>query len=372
MKRTETTTKKKTVTKRRTTAKRVWIKVLSPTFEQTNLELITFITSKALQKLRKISVGMIKAAHLGDVGVIFKIEKVEPENASIVTDSTQISIVQSVQLLKEGYTEINTLDELFWPETQRDLFINSLKTVLKALELGTREFYDNTILLAGPPGNGKSQGAVTIGRTIGFKVFEIDIPTIVGNKFAGETAERIMKLRDELKQVNEPTMVIFNDFEILAAGYYYATIYGGFFEIRSAILNLLDEIRASFLPLVIVGTSNMPPDYLDEAILDRFSLRLIIAPTLSEKLRFTRYMLDKFSKYIKVSVDVNQLSDILRYLSIRSIKGAIKQSASFCLVNNRPLTTETLKTTIKKLLESQNSWKYFSESMKEKGATHYI
>ena len=372
MKRTEVTVKKKVAAKRKSVAKRVWIKVLSPTFEQTNSELITFITSKALQKLRKISVGMIKAAHLGDVGVIFKIEKIEPENANTVSENTQIRIMQSVQLLKEGYTEINSLDELFWPSTQKELFINALKTVLKALELGNREFYENTILLAGPPGNGKSQGAVIIGKTLNFKVFEIDIPTIVGNKFAGETAERIMKLRDELKQINEPTMIIFNDFEILAAGYYYATIYGGFFEIRSAILNLLDEIRASFLPLVIVGTSNMPPDYLDEAILDRFSLRLIIAPTLSEKLRFAQFMLNKFNKHIPVDVNVNELSDILRYLSIRSIKGAIKQAASFCLINKKTLTTEVLKSTIKKLLESQNSWKYLSESTKDKGSTHYI
>ncbi|MEQ9715428.1 MAG: AAA family ATPase [Candidatus Asgardarchaeia archaeon] len=371
MKRTET--QKKTATrKRRISAKSIWIKVLSPTFESTNSELITFIASRALQKLRRIQPGIIKAAHLGDVGVIFKIEKIEPENAVTVNENTKVRIVQSVQLLKEGFTEIPSTKELFWPKSALELFINSLKTIKKSLEMKIRDLYDNTILLAGPPGNGKSQGTVTIGKELGFKVYEIDIPTIVGNKFAGETAERIMRLRDELKQINDLTMVIFNDFEILAAGYYYATIYGGFFEIRSAILNLLDEIRASFLPLVIVGTSNMPPEYLDEAILDRFSLRLMIAPSLSEKLRFAEYMLSKFKKYVKIQVKLSDLRDIIRYLSMRSIKGSIKQAVSYCLLNEKELTTEILKETIKKLLDSQNSWRFYDDRLRERGISHYM
>ena len=357
--------------KERKTASVVWIKVLSPPYEGiSNDELVTFIVSKALLKLRNVSVGMVKAAHLGDVGVIFKIAKIEPEGANIVTPETKVATLKTANILRPGYTEIETSEYLFWNNEVKELLINALKGVVETSKKGLWQLFDNTFLLAGPPGNGKSQGAVTLGRELGFDVYEVDIPSLVGNKFAGETAEKIMLLKEEVMRLKTPALIIFNDFEILAAGYYYASIYGGFFEIRTSILTFLDKIKSLRKPLAVIGTSNMPPEYLDEAILDRFALRLVIAPTLREKKRFAEYLLRKMKDYITVEVNISELEDFLNEMSLRSIKSAIRQSSNVALVNKTALTTDLIKETIKRMLENKHMWRYYQ---KDRGKLpHYI
>lgn len=357
--------------KERKTASLVWIKVLSPPYEgATNDELVTFIVSKALMKLQSIHVGMVKAAHLGDVGVIFKIAKIEPDGANVVTPETKVATLKSANILRPGYTEIESSEYLFWNNEVKELLVNALKGVIETSRKGLWQLFDNTFLLAGPPGNGKSQGAVTLGRELGFDVYEVDIPSLVGNKFAGETAEKIMLLKEEVLRLKTPALIIFNDFEILAAGYYYASIYGGFFEIRTSILTFLDKIKSLKKPLAVIGTSNMPPEYLDEAILDRFALRLVISPTLREKKMFTKYLLGKIREYITVDVQISELEEFLNNLSLRSIKSAIRQSSNVALVNKTALTTELIKETIKRMIENKQMWRYYQ---KDRGLLpHYI
>jgi len=350
----------------------VWVKILSPQIElYQSSELLTYICYKSLKKSSKLRVGLIKAAHLGDVSTIFKVVKITPEDANVIDSTTKIKIVKASKVLKEAFTEIESSKELFWPQSAKKIFINSLKASLKAYKDKIWELFDNTILLSGPPGNGKSQGAVTIGRELGFKVYEVDIPTIVGNKYAGETAERISSLKKEILEVERPTMVIFNDFEILAAGYYYAAVYGGFFEIRSAILNLLDKLKNSRNPVIVVGTSNVPPNYLDKAIIDRFSLRIMINPTINEKRKFVEYLIEKYSKYVESDVDIGDVMRILEGMSMRSIKSILKQSVNECILENKKLTEDVIKKVAKELDQYQDIWKY--ESMeREKGANHYL
>ena len=348
--------------KERKVASVVWIKVLSPPYEgASNDELVTFIVSKALMKLRNIKVGMVKAAHLGDVGVIFKIAKIEPEGAKLITPETKVSTLKTANILRHGYTEIESSKYLFWNNEVKDLLVNALKGVIETSKKGLWQLFDNTFLLAGPPGNGKSQGAVTVGRELGYHVYEVDIPGLVGNKFAGETAEKIMLLKEEVLRLKTPALIIFNDFEILAAGYYYASIYGGFFEIRTSILTFLDKIKSLKKPLAVIGTSNMPPEYLDEAILDRFALRLVIAPTLKEKKMFTEYLLKKMKEHINVNVNIAELESLLNGMSLRSIKSAIRQASNVALVRKTSLTTDLLKQTIKRMLENKQMWRYYQK-----------
>ncbi|MGQ4913723.1 MAG: AAA family ATPase [Candidatus Asgardarchaeia archaeon] len=356
----------------RNVAKYVFVKILSPATESIHSsELLTYICTRALQKVKRVKRGSIKAAHLGDVGIIFKVDKIIPENATYISKETVVKIKQNVDLLRQAFTEIQSSNELFWPQTTKDLFINALKSFRHVYENKIWDLYNNSILLAGPPGSGKSQGAVTIAKELNYTVYEVDIPTIVGNKYAGETAERISLLKQEIMQLDDMTLIIFNDFEILAAGYYYAAVYGGFFEIRTAILSFLDSIRNSHKPIMIVGTSNVPPEYLDNAILDRFSLRLIIAPSLREKIDFVLHLLNRISSFVTVDVNLKMLEPFLEQLSMRAIKSIVRYAANKCLVNKSPLTTDTLLHTIKEITETQNSWKYVPDS-RRKMPPHYV
>lgn len=353
-------------------ARHVWVKILSPVSESIHSsELLTYICSRALQKIKRIKVGSIKAAHLGDVGIIFKIDKIIPETASYVSKETIVNIKHNVELLKPATTEIKSTEELFWPKSVKNIFVNSLKSFRKVYENKIWDLYDNSILLVGPPGSGKSQGAVTVARELNYDVYEVDIPTIVGNKYAGETAERISALKHEIFQINKLTVIIFNDFEILAAGYYYATVYGGFFEIRSAILSFLDQLKNIRKPIMIIGTSNTPPDYLDNAILDRFSLRLVVAPALNEKIRFVNHLLKNISKFVKVDVDINSLRKNLDLLSMRAIKSIVRHAANKCLIEEKTLSSEILLKAIKEVMESQESWR-FTPYGHRKHMQHYV
>jgi len=164
------------------------------------------------------------------------------------------------------------------------------KELLQSYNLKPR----HKLLLAGPPGNGKTSLAEAIAFELSIPLITVRYEGIVGS-YLGETSQRLRVLFDFVR--NRRCVLFFDEFETLGKerGDEHETG-----EIKRVVSALLLQIDALPSYVVVVAASNHP-ELLDRAVWRRFELRLDL-PKPDKKQILT--WLERLEKQLKTSLGI--------------------------------------------------------------------
>jgi len=152
---------------------------------------------------------------------------------------------------------VDQIDELI------EEFSNS--ALLRAHSLEPR----HTLLLVGPPGNGKTSLAEAMATELGLPLLALRYDAIV-DSFLGETSNRLRKLIEYATAT--PCVLFFDEFDAVGKERSDAQETGEIKRVVSSLLVQMDQLPSH--SMVICATNH--PELLDRAVWRRFELRLEI------------------------------------------------------------------------------------------------
>ncbi|MGH9194492.1 MAG: AAA family ATPase [Acidimicrobiia bacterium] len=127
------------------------------------------------------------------------------------------------------------------------------------------------VLVAGPPGNGKTSLAEAIASELGVSLLVVRYESVIAS-YLGETAVRLSRLFEQVRL--QRCVLFFDEFDVVGKerGDIHETG-----EIKRVVSSLLLQVDA--LPsYVVVVTATNHPELLDRAVWRRFQLRLRLPP----------------------------------------------------------------------------------------------
>ena len=206
--------------------------------------------------------------------------------------STEPAPLRNVPTTPELFFEMlpeRRLDDLVLPEIVRNLSRELIEEhnradLLRAHNLEPR----HTVLVSGPPGNGKTSFAEALATELALPLLLVRYEAVIGS-FLGETALRLSRLFDQVR--TRQCVVFFDEFDVVGKerGDVHETG-----EIKRVVSSLL--LQVDFLPshVVAVAATNHP-ELLDRAAWRRFQVRLDLpapTPALAEEwfCRFQRQL----------------------------------------------------------------------------------
>lgn len=142
----------------------------------------------------------------------------------------------------------------------------------------------HTVLLLGPPGNGKTSLAEAIATELALPLLSVRYDALV-DSYLGETSLRLRRLLDYAG--NTPCVLFFDEFEAVGKERGDAQETGEIKRVVSSLLMQMDRLPSH--SLVICATNH--PELLDRAIWRRFEVQLHIEPPGPEELKlwFARF-----------------------------------------------------------------------------------
>ena len=185
---------------------------------------------------------------------------------------TKSGIPTSIHDLFFELTPKQQIDELILPENViaacRDLVEEHCRRdLLRSHNLSPR----NRILLAGPPGNGKTSLAEALANALMVPLVVARYDGLIAS-YLGETASRLRRLFDHVR--TRACLLFFDEFDTIGKERGDSHETG---EIKRVVSSLLLQIDS--LPThVVVVTATNHPELLDRAVWRRFQLRLELPP----------------------------------------------------------------------------------------------
>ena len=179
-------------------------------------------------------------------------------------------------------TPERTLDSLVLPDKIREQIKEVVEEqhraeLLHAHNLRAR----NRVLLAGPPGNGKTTLAEVLAYELMFPLFVVRYEALVGS-YLGETSSRLKHLMDYAK--TQRCVLFFDEFETLGKERGDTHETGEIKRVVSSLLLQIDDLPDY---VVVVAASNHP-ELLDRAVWRRFQLRIELP--MPTRLQLTRHI----------------------------------------------------------------------------------
>ena len=138
------------------------------------------------------------------------------------------------------------------------------------------------VLLAGPPGNGKTTLAESIAFELMMPLFVVRYEAVVGS-FLGETSGRLKRLFDFAR--THRCVLFFDEFDTLGKERGDTHETGEIKRVVSSLLLQIDSLPSH----VVVVTATNHAELLDRAVWRRFQLRLMLsAPTVEQRVAWFR------------------------------------------------------------------------------------
>jgi SpoVK/Ycf46/Vps4 family AAA+-type ATPase len=198
------------------------------------------------------------------------VKSLQPSTIGMGRDPTPKQNVSNGQYKDLIYeiTPERALDSLVLPDKIREQIREVVEEqhraeLLHAHNLRAR----NRVLLAGPPGNGKTTLAEVLAYELMYPLLVVRYETLVGS-YLGETSSRLKYLMDYAK--TQRCVLFFDEFETLAKERGDTHETG---EIKRVVSSLLLQIDDMPDYVVVVAASNHP-ELLDRAVWRRFQLRI--------------------------------------------------------------------------------------------------
>jgi len=168
------------------------------------------------------------------------------------------------------------------------------------------------VLLAGPPGNGKTSLAEAIANALMLPLIVIRYEGVIGS-FLGETASRLRRVFDFAR--NRQCVLFFDEFDTLGKERGDPHDTGEIKRVVSSLLLQIDDLPSH----VVVVTATNHSELLDRAVWRRFQLRLSLpAPTRAQ----VQQWIESFEKRKSISFGISPqtLSDKLRNVSFAELE----------------------------------------------------
>ena len=161
-----------------------------------------------------------------------------------------------------------TLDDLIISSSTEEIILDLIEEqhrsdLLRSYNLEPR----HRILLAGPPGNGKTSLAEAIAERLSVPLVVVRYESVIGS-YLGETAQRISQVFEYAR--SRRCVLFFDEFDAVAKERGDLQETG---EIKRVVSSLLLQIDALPSYVVVVSASNHP-ELLDRAVWRRFQVRL--------------------------------------------------------------------------------------------------
>jgi AAA+ superfamily predicted ATPase len=190
------------------------------------------------------------------------------------------------------------------------------------------------VLLAGPPGTGKTMTAAALAGEMHFPLFTVLLHGLI-TKFMGETAQKLRLIFDAIRTTRG--VYLFDEIDALAATRNSENDVGEARRILNSFLQFLDEDTG---PSIVVATTNIA-GILDRAILRRFDLVLAYEiPTAEAVEKAMRRRLRGFDVARVVWPEVTRSSD---GLSTADVIAAAEDAARRAVLNQSDIVaTATL------------------------------
>nr|WP_321272737.1 AAA family ATPase [Alcaligenes faecalis] len=159
-------------------------------------------------------------------------------------------------------------------EVREFLYEFSQTAMLRAHSLEPR----HTVLLVGPPGNGKTSLVEVIASELSLPLLAVRYDAIV-DSYLGETSNRIRLLIDFATRT--PCVLFFDEFDAIGKERGDTQETGEIKRVVSSLLMQMDRLPSH----TIVACATNHPEMLDRAVWRRFQLRLEISPPNTQELR---------------------------------------------------------------------------------------
>lgn len=170
-------------------------------------------------------------------------------------------------LIGAGYPKTR-LPELVLPEDAQDELRHVIVETRQRDRLEARGLHPRRrLLLAGPPGTGKTMTAAALAGELKFPLFTVLLHGLI-TKYFGETASKLRLIFDAIRTTRG--VYLFDEIDALAGARTRGDDVGEARRILNSFLQFLEEDPG---PSLIVATTNVP-ELLDQAILRRFDLVL--------------------------------------------------------------------------------------------------
>jgi SpoVK/Ycf46/Vps4 family AAA+-type ATPase len=161
-----------------------------------------------------------------------------------------------------------SLDELIEEQQRAD--------ILRSYGLQPR----HTVLLSGPPGNGKTSVAEAVAYSMALPLMSVRYDALIGT-YLGETNQRLRRMFDYVRSI--PCVLFFDEFDAVGKERGDSQETG---EIKRLVASLLLQMDALPSYVIVVAATNHP-ELLDRAVWRRFELKLeLAAPKPNQLLEF--------------------------------------------------------------------------------------
>lgn len=199
------------------------------------------------------------------------------------------------------------------------------------------------VLLAGPPGNGKTSLAEALAYELGVSLFVVRYETVIGS-FLGETSSRLKQIFDYARTV--PCVLFFDEFDTLGKERGDSHETGEIKRVVSGLLLQIDDLPSH----TVVVTATNHPELLDRAVWRRFQLRLDVpSPSRRQLEEYFAMFLARFD--VEAGYQPSTLAKRLYGASFAEVE-------EFCLDVQRKYVLSIGQASLKNIVASQmRLWK---------------